>query len=85
MCPYRQVAGKWEEQGNSYMTDVQVKPTTGGYVRIGQLIAASILSNSEPQVRQQLESLLEVAVYLGQIGERNVPVRILAVSPDRAK
>jgi len=71
------------------MQTIKVEPTTGGYVRIAQVLAQDILSSTRKDRRDAVEvilkSLLDITRYLGTIGESDVPERILAKRADSAE
>jgi len=66
-----------------------LKPTTGGYVRMGQVLAEPIQEKArkgrKAETYLQLKSLLEIAAYLGAKGERDVCERLLSLTPDEAE
>ncbi len=61
---------------------VSVEPTTGGYVRIAQQLAPVVRAGG---TEQQMHSLLEVVVYLTQLGEQDIANRVMSATPDSAE
>ena len=64
-----------------------LKPTTGGYFRMGQLMADVLLAEAADfeSAKVKMSALLEIAAYLGALGERDVHTRLLSLTPDKAE